>query len=79
MHVLISRSFHTHAQVVVIAWLSRVTYSVSPLVQVLLMSATINADLFSSFFNKCPVLRVPGRQHPVTIMYTEEPQVRTNE
>ena len=31
-----------------------------------LMSATLNADAFPSYFGGCPVVSIPGRTHPVT-------------
>ena len=37
------------------------------------MSATLDTSLFQSYFNAA-VLSVPGRQHPVEVMYTAEPQ-----
>ncbi|CAD5124250.1 DgyrCDS12547 [Dimorphilus gyrociliatus] len=37
--------------------------------KIVLMSATINIDLFSSYFEDCPVLRVPGRLYPITLNY----------
>ena len=36
-----------------------------PDLRVVLMSATVNADLFSSYFRDCPVLEIPGRTFPV--------------
>ncbi len=38
------------------------------------MSATINAELFASFFN-APIIEIPGRMYPVQITYlpVEEP------
>ncbi len=33
--------------------------------KVILMSATVNAELFSSYFNSCPYITVPGRTFPV--------------
>lgn len=33
------------------------------------MSATINADLFSSYFNDAPMIRVAGRLFPVDVRY----------
>lgn len=31
-----------------------------PTLQVILMSATLNAELFSDYFNSCPVITIPG-------------------
>ena len=37
--------------------------------KVIIMSATINEDKFSAYFDDCPVIRVPGRSYPVKIVY----------
>ena len=34
--------------------------------RLVLMSATLNADTFSMYFNGCPTVSIPGRAHPVT-------------
>ena len=35
--------------------------------QVVLMSATLDADKFSKYFKNCPVVQVPGRTFPVEV------------
>ena len=35
--------------------------------KLILMSATMNADLFSAYFGGCPVLHIPGRTYPVEV------------
>ena len=35
--------------------------------QVVLMSATLDADKFSKYFQNCPVLQIPGRTFPVDV------------
>ncbi|KAL7834957.1 hypothetical protein SRHO_G00292040 [Serrasalmus rhombeus] len=42
--------------------------------KVLVMSATMDVDLFSQYFNKSPVLYLEGRQHPIQVYYTKQPQ-----
>ncbi|XP_040038536.2 ATP-dependent RNA helicase DHX33 [Gasterosteus aculeatus] len=42
--------------------------------KVIVMSATMDVDLFSEYFNKSPVLYLEGRQHPIQIYYTKHPQ-----
>jgi len=37
--------------------------------KVVIMSATLNTDKFSAFFNYCPVFQIPGRVYPVEINY----------
>lgn len=36
-----------------------------PDLRVIFMSATINTDMFSKFFNHCPVIDVEGKCYPV--------------
>ena len=43
-----------------------------PHLRLVLMSATVREDLFSEYFNKCPVIRVPGRTHPVADYHLED-------
>ncbi|XP_007535713.1 probable ATP-dependent RNA helicase DHX34 [Erinaceus europaeus] len=40
-----------------------------PDLKVILMSATINISLFSSYFSGAPVVQVPGRLFPITVVY----------
>ncbi|XP_071098755.1 probable ATP-dependent RNA helicase DHX34 [Haliotis cracherodii] len=37
--------------------------------KLVLMSATINIELFSGYFENAPVIRVPGRLHPIELEY----------
>ncbi|KZT52792.1 P-loop containing nucleoside triphosphate hydrolase protein [Calocera cornea HHB12733] len=41
--------------------------------KVVVMSATLDAERFSQFFGKCPVLYISGRQHPVQICHSKAP------
>ncbi|KAJ1540244.1 hypothetical protein HK405_011580, partial [Cladochytrium tenue] len=40
--------------------------------RVVLMSATIDSDTFSRYFDDAPVLSIPGFTHPVTDLYLED-------
>ena len=40
--------------------------------KLVLMSATLNSDAFSSYFGNCPVVKIPGRTHPVTEFRLED-------
>ncbi|KAH8693426.1 pre-mRNA-splicing factor ATP-dependent RNA helicase prp22 [Phaeosphaeriaceae sp. PMI808] len=42
--------------------------------KVIVTSATLNADKFSSYFNSAPIFTIPGRTYPVEIMYSREPE-----
>ena len=37
--------------------------------KVVIMSATLDTDKFSQFFNRCPVFEIPGRLYPVDVVY----------
>lgn len=43
-----------------------------PDLKVILMSATLNADLFSQYFGGCPVIDIPGKTFPVTQFFMED-------
>ncbi|XP_053908950.1 probable ATP-dependent RNA helicase DHX34 [Cuculus canorus] len=45
-----------------------------PDLKLVLMSATINISLFSSYFGGAPVLQVPGRIFPITVIYQPIPK-----
>lgn len=45
-----------------------------PDLKVIIMSATLDAEKFQTYFNDAPLLAVPGRTHPVEIYYTAEYQ-----
>ena len=36
-----------------------------PDLKVILMSATLNADLISGYFNHCPVIDIPGKSESI--------------
>jgi pre-mRNA-splicing factor ATP-dependent RNA helicase DHX15/PRP43 len=46
--------------------------------KVIVMSATLDAEKFQRYFgtekNPAPLLKVPGRTHPVEVFYTQEPE-----
>ncbi|KDO16140.1 pre-mRNA-splicing factor ATP-dependent RNA helicase [Saprolegnia parasitica CBS 223.65] len=45
-----------------------------PDLKVVVMSATLDAEKFQTYFDGAPLVRVPGRMHPVEVFYTPEPQ-----
>lgn len=42
--------------------------------KLIVTSATLDAEKFSSYFNECPIFTIPGRMYPVTILYAKEPE-----
>ncbi|KAF2483011.1 P-loop containing nucleoside triphosphate hydrolase protein [Neohortaea acidophila] len=45
-----------------------------PDMKLIVTSATLDAEKFSTYFNECPILSIPGRTFPVEIMYSREPE-----
>ncbi|KAG0359392.1 hypothetical protein BG005_000866 [Podila minutissima] len=45
--------------------------------KLILMSATINSEFFSAYFDDCPVFEIPGFTHPVEELYMEQIVART--
>ncbi|KAJ9247638.1 putative RNA helicase-like splicing factor [Paecilomyces variotii] len=45
-----------------------------PDLRLIVTSATLDADKFSEYFNKCPIFSIPGRTYPVEILYSKEPE-----
>ncbi|CAM6082136.1 unnamed protein product [Calypogeia fissa] len=45
-----------------------------PDLKLVVMSATLEAEKFQTYFNGAPLMKVPGRLHPVEIFYTQEPE-----
>lgn len=42
--------------------------------KIIIMSATLDAGKFQDYFDKAPLMTIPGRTHPVEIFYTPEPE-----
>ncbi|KAK3242293.1 hypothetical protein CYMTET_48013 [Cymbomonas tetramitiformis] len=45
-----------------------------PSLKAVVMSATLEAEKFQGYFIDAPLMKVPGRLHPVEIFYTQEPE-----
>ena len=43
-----------------------------PDLKVIVTSATLDAEKFSEYFNRCPIFTIPGRTFPVEILYSRE-------
>jgi pre-mRNA-splicing factor ATP-dependent RNA helicase DHX16 len=48
--------------------------TVRPDLKVIISSATIKAQAFSSFFGDCPIFNIPGRTFAVEIMHSQQPE-----
>lgn len=50
-----------------------------PSIKIVVMSATINEEMFSDFFGKAPIIKIPGRVFPVNVEYENETPIGTND
>jgi len=42
--------------------------------KLIVTSATLDADKFSTYFRGCPIFTIPGRTYPVDTLYTRDPE-----
>jgi ATP-dependent RNA helicase DHX8/PRP22 len=42
--------------------------------KIIITSATMDAEKFSTYFYSCPIFSIPGRAFPVEILYTRDPE-----
>lgn len=49
-----------------------------PDLKLLISSATLDAEKFSTFFDDAPIFRIPGRRYPVDIYYTKVGYFKTS-
>lgn len=40
--------------------------------RVVIMSATLDSSIYTSYFNNCPAISIPGMMHPVHVYYLED-------
>ncbi|XP_076292712.1 ATP-dependent DNA/RNA helicase DHX36 isoform X2 [Lasioglossum baleicum] len=52
--------------------LLKLIMSKRPDLKVLLMSATLNSESFSKYYNDCPIIHIPGFTYPVEEFYLED-------
>lgn len=72
--VMIDEAHERTLQTDVLLALIRDICTVRPELKVIISSATINSDRFSSYFGHAPVYVVPGRRFPVDILYAKQPE-----
>ncbi|KAK3392177.1 P-loop containing nucleoside triphosphate hydrolase protein [Sordaria brevicollis] len=64
------RTVHTDILLALIKDLTRAR----PDLKLIISSATLNAEKFSTYFDDAPIFNVPGRVHPVDVYYTSAPE-----
>ena len=71
-HVIVDEVHERSEESDFLLMILRDTLKTRPDLRIVLMSATLNADLFSSYFRGTPVLDIPGRTFPVEQLFLED-------
>jgi len=71
-HVIVDEVHERSEESDFLLMILRDTLPLRPDLRIILMSATVNADLFSNYFKGAPVLDIPGRTFPVQQVFLEE-------
>ena len=71
-HVIVDEVHERSEESDFLLMILRDTLAVRPDLKVILMSATVNAELFSKYFKGAPVLDIPGRTFPVQQTFLED-------
>uniref|UniRef100_A0A1B6KUX6 RNA helicase n=1 Tax=Graphocephala atropunctata TaxID=36148 RepID=A0A1B6KUX6_9HEMI len=64
-HVIVDEAHERDTYVDFLLLLLKRALQLNPSLKVIIMSATINAELFTRFFNDCPSISIPGFTYPV--------------
>ncbi|KAJ8708441.1 hypothetical protein PYW07_010566 [Mythimna separata] len=73
-HVIIDEAHERDVNTDVTLLLLKRASDLNPELKVVVMSATLDTGVFTSYFDPCPVIEVPGRTFPVEISYLEDIQ-----
>ncbi|KAF0687011.1 Aste57867_21231 [Aphanomyces stellatus] len=71
-HVVVDEIHERDVQCDVLLGLLRRLVLSRPSLKLVLMSATLNAELFQAYFRSCDLITVPGRLYPVEKLYLED-------
>lgn len=71
-HIILDEAHERDVNTDVLLVLLRRALALNPKLHVIVMSATINAELFQKYFNDAPVLHVPGFTHPVQSFFIDD-------
>lgn len=71
-HVIIDEAHERDVNTDVTLLLLKRALHINPDLKIVIMSATLDTQIFTRYFEPCPVVEVPGRTFPVQISYLED-------
>ncbi|CAH0598209.1 unnamed protein product [Chrysodeixis includens] len=77
-HVIIDEAHERDVNTDVILLLLKRALNINPDLKIVIMSATLDTGVFTSYFDQCPIIEVPGRTHPVEVLHLEDIQKKFN-
>ncbi|TPX59462.1 hypothetical protein PhCBS80983_g02474 [Powellomyces hirtus] len=72
--LLLDEAHERTVQTDVLFGLLKNTVKERPDLKLIVTSATLDAERFSTYFFNCPILTIPGRTFPVEILFAKEPE-----
>nr|XP_049706100.1 ATP-dependent RNA helicase DHX30 isoform X1 [Helicoverpa armigera]XP_049706101.1 ATP-dependent RNA helicase DHX30 isoform X1 [Helicoverpa armigera] len=73
-HVIIDEAHERDVNTDITLLLLKKALDLNEALKVVVMSATLDTGVFTSYFNPCPVIEVPGRTFPVEVSYLDDIQ-----
>lgn len=77
-HVIIDEAHERDVNIDLLLLLMKDLLQRNEHIRIVIMSATINPELFQHYFNNCPLISVPGITHRVDTFYIEVSVSRVN-
>ncbi|XP_076654311.1 ATP-dependent DNA/RNA helicase DHX36 [Halictus rubicundus] len=71
-HIILDEIHERSTEIDFTMTLLKLIISKRPDLKVLLMSATLNSESFSKYYNDCPIIHIPGFTYPVEEFYLED-------
>ncbi|XP_050425485.1 dosage compensation regulator-like [Adelges cooleyi] len=71
-HIIVDEIHERHADTDFLMIVLKDMVEKYPDIRIILMSATIDIELFSSYFNDCPIITIKGTCHPIKEFFLED-------